>query len=172
MQVDGRLIRTVTVGCFPESLAHYRDGYAIVAVDVIRATTTAVTGSPWAEGASPHLLSRRQFPSPQGSTTRSSLASWAATYRTAFTWRTALPRWRSRGTSLARRSCSLPRARRSSARPRDEPPFTRRACATSLRNYTARVRSVAARHPKVAVIGAGTRLEFREEDQMCCAWIA
>jgi 2-phosphosulfolactate phosphatase len=24
----------------------------------------------------------------------------------------------------------------------------------------------------VAVIGAGTRGEFREEDQMCCAWIA
>jgi 2-phosphosulfolactate phosphatase len=25
---------------------------------------------------------------------------------------------------------------------------------------------------KVAVIGAGSRGEFREEDQMCCAWIA
>jgi phosphosulfolactate phosphohydrolase-like enzyme len=25
---------------------------------------------------------------------------------------------------------------------------------------------------RVAVIGAGTRGEFREEDQMCCAWIA
>jgi 2-phosphosulfolactate phosphatase len=164
--VDG-LIRTVTVDCFPESLARYRDGYAIVAVDVIRATTTAVTGSPWAGGASPHILSRRQFPSPQGSTTRSSLASWAATYPTAFTWRTALPRWRSRGTSLARRSCSLPRARRSSARPRDKPPFTRRACATTQPGS-----ALLPRHPKVAVIGAGTRLEFREEDQMCCAWIA
>src|SRR5437762_14076988 len=25
---------------------------------------------------------------------------------------------------------------------------------------------------KVAVIGAGSRDEFREEDQLCCAWIA
>jgi 2-phosphosulfolactate phosphatase len=25
---------------------------------------------------------------------------------------------------------------------------------------------------RVAVIGAGTRGEFREEDQMCCAWVA
>ena len=25
---------------------------------------------------------------------------------------------------------------------------------------------------KIGVIGAGTRGEFREEDQMCCAWIA
>jgi 2-phosphosulfolactate phosphatase len=41
-----------------------------------------------------------------------------------------------------------------------------------LRNYSAQVRFLAARHRKVAVIGAGTRGEFREEDQMCCAWIA
>jgi hypothetical protein len=27
------------------------------------------------------------------------------------------------------------------------------------------------RHTKVAIIGAGTRGEFREGDQMCCAWI-
>ena len=29
-----------------------------------------------------------------------------------------------------------------------------------------------ARHSRVAVIGAGTRGEFREEDQLCCARIA
>jgi 2-phosphosulfolactate phosphatase len=28
------------------------------------------------------------------------------------------------------------------------------------------------RYPRVAVIGAGSKGEFREEDQMCCAWIA
>jgi 2-phosphosulfolactate phosphatase len=44
--------------------------------------------------------------------------------------------------------------------------------AACLRNYSAQVRFLAARHRKVAVIGAGTRGEFREEDQMCCAWIA
>jgi 2-phosphosulfolactate phosphatase len=27
-------------------------------------------------------------------------------------------------------------------------------------------------HDVVTLIGAGTRGEFREEDQMCCAWIA
>src|SRR5215467_8428007 len=35
--------KTVVIDCFPESMQSYRDGYAIVAVDVIRATTTAVT---------------------------------------------------------------------------------------------------------------------------------
>ena len=44
--------------------------------------------------------------------------------------------------------------------------------AACLRNYTAQVRFLAAHHARVAIIGAGTRGEFREEDQMCCAWIA
>ena len=35
--------KTVVIDCFPESLPNYRNGYATVAVDVIRATTTAVT---------------------------------------------------------------------------------------------------------------------------------
>ena len=33
----------VVIDYLPESVRHYRDGYAIVAVDVIRATTTAVS---------------------------------------------------------------------------------------------------------------------------------
>ena len=34
---------TVVIDCFPESAKKYRDSHAIVAVDVIRATTTVVT---------------------------------------------------------------------------------------------------------------------------------
>lgn len=41
-----------------------------------------------------------------------------------------------------------------------------------LRNYTAQANYLITHHPKVAVIGAGSRGEFREEDQLCCAWIA
>jgi 2-phosphosulfolactate phosphatase len=41
-----------------------------------------------------------------------------------------------------------------------------------LRNYSAQSAYLAAHHPAVAVIGAGSRGEFREEDQLCCAWIA
>src|SRR5439155_16577214 len=47
--------KTVVIDCFPESLVSYRKGYAIVAVDVIRATTTAVTAV---------ALGRRCFPVP------------------------------------------------------------------------------------------------------------
>src|SRR5260370_22350036 len=35
--------RTFIIDCFPESAAFYRSGHAIVAIDVIRATTMAVT---------------------------------------------------------------------------------------------------------------------------------
>jgi len=36
--------RTVVIDCFPENVERWRnEGYAVVAVDVIRATTTAVT---------------------------------------------------------------------------------------------------------------------------------
>ena len=41
-----------------------------------------------------------------------------------------------------------------------------------LRNYTAQANYLLAHHARVAVIGAGSRGEFRNEDQLCCAWIA
>lgn len=41
-----------------------------------------------------------------------------------------------------------------------------------LRNITALVSYIADRHDRIAVIGAGTRGQFRREDQLCCAWIA
>src|SRR6516162_2644252 len=37
--------RTVVIDCLPESAARYRRGWAIVVVDVIRATTTAITAA-------------------------------------------------------------------------------------------------------------------------------
>lgn len=40
-----------------------------------------------------------------------------------------------------------------------------------LRNFRAVAQSLIGSHPRVAIIGAGSRGEFREEDQMCCAWI-
>ena len=33
----------VVIDCFPSSVAKYRTGYTVVAIDVIRATTTAIT---------------------------------------------------------------------------------------------------------------------------------
>src|SRR6266511_4253907 len=47
--------KTVVIDCFPESAARYVDDHVIVAVDVIRATTTATTAV---------ALGRRCFPVP------------------------------------------------------------------------------------------------------------
>ena len=41
-----------------------------------------------------------------------------------------------------------------------------------LRNITALTEYVAERHEKIAVLGAGTRGQFRREDELCCAWIS
>lgn len=40
-----------------------------------------------------------------------------------------------------------------------------------FRNLTATAQYIAARHDRVAIIGAGTRGQRRMEDQMACAWI-
>jgi 2-phosphosulfolactate phosphatase len=47
-----------------------------------------------------------------------------------------------------------------------------RGYVASLRNWSATVTHLVAHHPHVALIGAGSRGEFREEDQLGCAWIA
>jgi 2-phosphosulfolactate phosphatase len=41
-----------------------------------------------------------------------------------------------------------------------------------FRNYSATINHLADNHDAVTLIGAGTHGDFREEDQMCCAWIA
>ena len=40
-----------------------------------------------------------------------------------------------------------------------------------LRNYKAVAICIAGRHERIALLGAATRGEFREEDQLCCAWV-
>jgi len=41
-----------------------------------------------------------------------------------------------------------------------------------LRNYTATVNRIALLYNRVELLGAPTRGEFREEDKLCCSWIA
>jgi 2-phosphosulfolactate phosphatase len=41
-----------------------------------------------------------------------------------------------------------------------------------LRNYRAVANYIATRHTNIAIVGAGTRGEFRREDQIGCSWVA
>jgi 2-phosphosulfolactate phosphatase len=162
------MTRSVVIDCFATSLDHYRDGYAVVAVDVIRATTTAGTAVatgrrcfpvPSLEVAVP-LAARLENPllvgelggnMPYGFHLQNSPAAIAR--QDDLSRPMILLSTSGTGVIYAARGCEAVYA----------------AC---LRNYTAHARTLAQHHPRVAVVGAGTRGEFREEDQLCCAWIA
>ncbi len=159
--------KTVVIDCFPESVETYRNGYAIVAVDVIRATTTVVTGV--ARG-------RRCFPVPS-----IEAADLLATQLTnpllvgeldglkpySFEMNNSPAELESRtdihrpmillSTSGTRLICGAQEEQRMYV-----------AC---LRNYSSQAAHLAAHYSTVALIGAGSKGEFREEDQLCCAWI-
>jgi 2-phosphosulfolactate phosphatase len=62
------------------------------------------------------------------------------------------------------------RAGQSNGSPRATGPLTLVAC---LRNWSAQARELVALRPdEVLLLGAESRGEFREEDKLCCAWIA
>lgn len=159
---------SVVIDCFPASVSKYVDEYAIVAIDVIRATTSAMTAV---------LAGRRCFPAP--------------------TLEDALQLRRRLGDALLAGELNgdVPAGFDLNNSPAQlaeleegEAPIvllstsgTQLICLAaghqgayiaSLRNHEAVSAAMIGRHEKIAVIGAGSRNEFREEDQMCCAWIA
>ncbi len=160
---------TVVIDAFPESAARYTKGYAIVAIDVIRATTTALTAL--ATGRRCFVVSsttdafrlRETFKDallagevggvmPPGFEINNSPAEVASR---ADTWRPMIL-LSSSGTRLIK-----------------EAALSDAVFLACFRNYSATARYLAgAGFRKIAVIGAGSQDEFREEDQMCCAWIA
>lgn len=159
---------SVVIDCFPDSVRRYREGYAVVAIDVIRATTTAITAV---------SLGRRCFP--------------AASIEHALPLAARLDQpllvgelggnmpygfdmTNSPAELATRRDITRPMILVSSSGTQlianaQECDAVYIAC---LRNATALTAHLAERHRRVAVIGAGTRGEFREEDQYCCAVIA
>jgi len=160
-------VPTVAIDVFPESVALHRDG-AIVGVDVIRATTTAITALatgrrvfvvPSLEMAVP-LAARLHEPllvgelggnMPYGFDVNNSPARLAArndVERPMILLSTSGTRLLTEGTGAEA------------------------VYAGCLRNVSALVRHLAASHDRIAVIGAGARGEFREEDQLGAAWIA
>jgi 2-phosphosulfolactate phosphatase len=160
--------RSVVIDFLPESVKQYRDGYAVVAIDVIRATTTATTAValgrrcypvPSIEAALP-VAARLNEPLLCGELGGNMPFGFDITNSPFEIAHRADP-WRpmillsSSGTQLIANAADAS------------------ACYVAcLRNWAATVAYVAERHQRVAVIGAGTRGEFREEDQYCCALIA
>lgn len=160
--------KKVVIDCFQEGTYRYRNEYAIVVVDVIRATTTAATAV---------SMGRRVFPArttdeafviastlenpllvgelggnmPYGFDLTNSPVQIAA--------RDDIERpmilVSSSGTALLMSSAG------------SQGVYT--AC---FRNFRAVGEHLRGKFEKVAIVGAGTRGQFRKEDQMCCAWVA
>jgi 2-phosphosulfolactate phosphatase len=160
--------RSVVIDFLPESVKQYSDGYAVVAIDVIRATTTAATAVaqgrrcypvPSIEAALP-LAARLHEPLLCGELGGNMPFGFDIT-NSPFEVASRADIWRplillsSSGTQLIQNA--------------SEAGACYIAC---LRNWEATVAFLAERHQRIAVIGAGTRGEFREEDQYCCALIA
>jgi len=159
--------RRVVIDALPESVAHYRDSHAIVAVDAFRATTTIVTAL--AAGRRVYPVGSLEEAAAVAATLRSPLLAGEVAgdrpadfeinnspYRLSSTTdQRPLVLLSSAGTRLLVNACGAV--------------ATYIAC---FRNLSSTAGYVAGRHDQVAVIGAGARGEPRPEDQLACAWIA
>ena len=157
----------IIIDCFPERASLYHGHYAVVVVDVIRATTTAVTAV---------SMGRRVIPA---STTDEAFIKAAALddpllagelggnmpYGFHVTNSPAI---------IAGMTDVRPMVLVSSSGTRllMNAEGSREVCVACFRNMSAVVDYMDGRHDRIAVLGAGTRGEFRREDQAGCAWIA
>jgi len=160
--------KKVVIDCFQEGTYRYRNEYAIVVVDVMRATTTAATAV---------SMGRRVFPArttdeafviastfedpllvgelggnmPYGFHLTNSPVQIAA--------RDDIHRpmvlVSSSGTALLMSSAG-----------------SQGVLTACFRNFRAVGEHLCGKYEKIAIVGAGTRGQFRKEDQMCCAWVA
>jgi 2-phosphosulfolactate phosphatase len=159
---------SVCIDHLPESAARYGREFAVVAIDVIRATTTLVTAV---------ALGRRCF----------AVASTAAAYRLAQELENPLLVGEIEGGIPANFHMNNSPAELAQRDDVNRPAVVLSTSGTKLvqkarnsaavyvaclRNHKAVASYIAGRHSKIAVIGAGSKGEFREEDQLCCAWIA
>ena len=160
--------RRVVIDFLPESARSYDESWAVVAVDILRATTTAVT-IVWSGRRCLPVGSLEQAHDTAARLDRPLLVGELGG---------DLPE----GFDLQNSPCTLeslgdlerPVVLLSSSGTRifGEAAEASTVYAACLRNLTAQVAHLAAHHPRVAMIGAGAKGEFRREDQLGCAWIA
>lgn len=160
--------KLVVIDYLAESVKRYRTGWAIVAVDVIRATTTAITAAAngWRCFPTPTieagLALARKFANPllagesggkipagfEMDNSPAELAGRTDTHR-------PLVLVSSSGTKVIHEAAG-----------------SEVIYLSCFRDYSFLSTYLGGRHDRLAIIGAGSLGEFREEDQACCAWIA
>jgi 2-phosphosulfolactate phosphatase len=160
---------SVVIDCFPSSVARYADDHAVVAVDVIRATTFAVSAVAAgrrclvATDLDDALATRERIPD-------AILAGELGGVRPeAFDMNNSPAELELRtdvGRPVVMLSSSGTQLMIEASRSRHG------GYVASFRNVRAVAHHLIGRHARIAVVGAGSRNEFREEDQMGCAWLA
>ena len=161
--------RQVIIDCFPESGAKYKDGYVVVAIDVIRATTSAISAV--ASGRrciTVHSLEAML-------TTASSLENPLLVGELGGDMPAGCDMNNSPYELLQRTDRERPMVLLSTSGTRlvHEARAANLTLLAAFRNWEATARYILENEfERVALVGAGSRGEFREEDQMCCAWIA
>ncbi len=167
--------KTFVIDAFPESAALYKDNYAIAVIDVIRATTTATTSVrygrkvfPVKDTDSAFILADKMRDAllvgelggnvPYGFHTTNSPLQMAALELIPCgpfsDTRRPIILLSSSGTQLLLNAAGAD--------------AVYLAC---FRNFSAVAAHLATHHSKVALLGAGTRGQFRREDQICCALV-
>jgi 2-phosphosulfolactate phosphatase len=160
--------KSVVIDYLPECVYRYRPEWAIVAVDVIRATTTAITAA---------ATGRRCFPAP---TIEAALAlaqefdNPLLAGESGGKMPAAFEMDNSPAQLVGRTDTHRPLVLVSSSGTKviDEASACEASYLACFRSYSVLPGYLAGRHARVAVIGAGSLGEFREEDQICCAWVA
>lgn len=168
--------KSVVIDYLPASAEHYREDYAIVVIDVIRATTTATTAISLGRTVYPAQTSDDAFilaknirdpllvgelggHVPYGFDLTNSpvqVAALALIPAGDFTKsHRPIILVSSSGTRLLLNSAGA-----------------QAVYISCFRNFSAVADYVAGKHERVAILGAGTRGEFRREDQIGCAWLA
>ena len=168
--------KSVVIDYLPASAEHYHEDYAIVVIDVIRATTTVTTAVSLgrevypttttddaimlAKGLrDPLLVGELGGNVPYGFDLTNSPVQVAALSQIpsgSFTMKhRPIILVSSSGSQLLKNSVGA-----------------QAVYISCLRNFSAVASHLVGKHERIAVLGAGTRGEFRREDQIGCAWLA
>lgn len=160
--------KTVVIDFFNNNTLHYDHDYAVVAVDVIRATTTAVTGVALGRQCFPVSSIEEATSLAKKLTNPLLVGELGGNMPYGFDMQNSPAQLQSR-TDIDRPMILLST---SGTRLITEFRHSDALYVACLRNFSALIKHLLDRHPRVALVGAGTRGEFREEDQLCCSWIA
>jgi 2-phosphosulfolactate phosphatase len=162
--------KSVTIDYLPESAKRYPTGYAVVAVDVIRATSVAITAVELGRRCFPvaTLDGASQMMELLASSNPMQIGELGGHMPYGFNLNNS-PVALTRRTDVERPAILLSS---SGSRLMSDAAQCEAGYAACFRNFAPTARHLAKHHDHVALLGAGSRGEFREEDQICCAWMA